>query len=217
MPSNSPQPTRRRLLRSAAALVGVGAVAGCNGTAESSGTAVADPDPDPPDDAVTDPESVVLRAPPDELVLREATDTDTESEGDARIDEWRHNLIADAETAASTSIAEIDGAGEARQFLDETDFGTETVYVERHVIGECYDQRLCWIRWTDERVETSYGRVLRPAEAACSADARVGVTHLIRLPVALDPDEVSRFSSSGGSGQCRTPAGPEGASMGGGS
>jgi hypothetical protein len=209
MPSNTPRPTRRRLLRSAAALVGAGAVAGCGGTAESSGTAVAGPDPDPPDDAVTDPASVVLRAPPDEPAVREATDgTDTGGdESDPQVDEWRHNLIADAETAASLSIADVDGADEARRFLDGTDFDAETVYVERHVVGECYDQRLCWIRWTEERVETSYARMLRPAEAACSADARVGVTHLIRLSAALDPDEVSRFSSSGGSGECRTPAG----------
>lgn len=219
MPSSTPCPTRRRLLRSAAALVGVGAVAGCNGTAESSGTAVAGPDPDPPDDAVTDPATVVLRASPDEPVVRtETDDTDSDGESDDRVDRWRHNLVADAETAASVSIADVDGADEARQFLEETDFDAETVYTERHVVGECYDQRLCWIRWTDERVETSYARVLRPAEAACSADARVGVTHLIRLPVALDPDGISRFSSSGGSGQCRTPAGSEdGDSMGGGS
>jgi hypothetical protein len=218
MPSSTPRPTRRRLLRSAAALVGVGAVAGCNGTAESSGTAVAGSDPDPPDDAIADPPSVVLRAPADEPVVREETDSDGDDESDLRVDEWRHILVADDETATSVSIADVDGADEAREFLDETDFDAETVYVERHVVGECYDQRLCWIRWTDEQVETSYGRVLRPAEAACSADARVGVIHLIRLPAALDPDEISRFSSSGGSGQCRTPAGAgDGASMGGGS
>jgi len=209
MPSSTPRSTRRRFLRSAAALAGVGAVAGCGGTAESSGTAVAGPDPDPPDDAVTDPASVVLRAPPDEPAIREAnggTDTGGD-ESDPQVDEWRHNLIADAETAASVSIADVDGANEARRFLDETDFDAETVYVERHVVGECYDQRLCWVRWTEERVETSYARVLRPAEAACSANAREGVTHLIRLSAALDPDGINRFSSSGGSGQCRTPAG----------
>ena len=58
---------------------------------------------------------------------------------DAGIDEWRHNLIADADAA--------------RRFLDDTDFGSETVYVERHVVGECYDHRLCWIRRTDGRFD----------------------------------------------------------------
>ena len=209
MPSNPSRSSRRRLLRSAAALVGTGAVAGCGGTAESSGTAVADAGADPPDDAVTDPASVVLRAPPDEPILREAgdgTDGSGDDESDPQVDEWRHNLVADAETAASLSIADVDGADETRRFLEETDFDAETVYVERHVVGECYDQRLCWVRWTDERVETSYARVLRGADVSCSADARVGVTHLIRLSAALDPDRISRFSSSGGSGQCRTPA-----------
>lgn len=213
MPSSSPRSTRRRLLRSAAALAGVGAVAGCNGTGEASNTAVSEQDPDPPADAVTDPAAVVLRAPSDEPVIRESTDDgDTASDdgSDGQVDEWRHDLIAEAETASSLSIADVDGADEAREFLEGTDFETETVYVERHVVGECYEQRLCWIRWTDERVETSYTRVLRPAEAACSADARVGVTHLIRLPVALDPERIRGFSSGGGSGQCRTPTGSEG-------
>lgn len=205
MPSNPSRSSRRRLLRSAAALVGAGAVAGCGGTAESSGTAVAEVGADPPDDAVTDPESVVLRGPSDEPVLREVGDDESEP----GVDEWRHNLVADAETAASLSVADVDGAAEARRFLKETDFDAETVYVERHVVGECYDQRLCWIRWTDERIETSYARVLRDADVSCSADVRVGVTHLIRLSAALDPDRVTRFSSSGGGGPCRTPTGSE--------
>ena len=209
MPSNPSRSSRRRLLRSAAALVGAAAVAGCGGTAESSGTAVAEVGTDPPDDAVTDPESVVLRAPPDEPILREAgDDTDAGSgddESEPGVDEWRHSLVADAETATSLSVSDVDGAEAARRFLDDTDFDAETVYAERHVVGECYDQRLCWVRWTEDRVETSYARVLRDADVACSADTRVGVTHLIRLPVALDPDQVSRFSSSGGSGRCRTP------------
>jgi len=205
MPSTPPRPSRRHLLRSAAALVGAGAVAGCGGTAESSGTAVSGSEPEPPDDAVTDPASVALRAPRDEPVLRETADgTGTAGASDARAAEWRHDLITDAETAGSLSVADVDGADEARRLLDDTDFDAETVYVERHVVGECYAQRLCWVRWTDERIETSYARVLRPADAACAADARVGVTRLIRLSAALDPDEVGRFSSSGG-GRCWTP------------
>ena len=210
MPSSTPRPPRRRFLRSAAALVSAGAVAGCNGTAESSGTAVDGPNADPPDDAVTDPESVVLRAPPDDPVPREVGGGDsggeTGTDSEPRVDEWRHDLIADAETAASVSIADVESAIEARRSLDDTDFGSETAYVERHVVGECYEHRLCWVRWTDDRVQTSYARVLRDADVACAADARVGVTHLIRLPAALDPEQVSRFSSSGGSGWCRTPA-----------
>ena len=205
MPSSTRSPTRRRLLRSAAALVGVGSVAGCSGTGSSSSESVSNgPNADPPDDAVTDPPAVVLRAPQGVRVLRDETDETSETDDPQ---EWRHNLVADADTAASVSIADINGADEARGFLDQTDFETETVYVERHVVGECYEQRLCWIRWTEERVETSYARVLRPADVSCSADARVGVTHLIRLSDALDPDQVSRFSSSGGSGACRAPSG----------
>ena len=206
MPSSTRSSTRRRLLRAAAALVGAGTVAGCGGSASSSSSVSNASNDDPPDDALTDPSTVTLRAPEDVTVLR-GGETETDASGGIRIDEWRHDLVADAETAASVSIADVDGADEARRFLDGIDFGAETMYVERHVVGECHEQRLCWIRWTDEKVETSYARVLRPAEVSCSADARVGVTHLIRLPAVLDPDQVERFSSSGGTGACRSSTG----------
>lgn len=205
MPSSERLASRRRLLRSAAALVGVGAVAGCGGSASSSGSVSNAPNHDPPDDAVPDPPAVVLRAPRGVGVLREGDDTDTPGTGEGR--EWSHTLVADADTAASVSVADIVGAASARQFLAETDFDAETVYIERHVVGECYEQRLCWIRWTDEEIETSYARVLRPADAACSADDRVGITHLIRLPAALDPDSISRFSSGSRAGVCRSQTG----------
>ena len=200
MPSNERPATRRRLLRSAAALAGAGAVAGCGGSASSSSSASNAPDDDPPDDAVTDPPAVVLRAPRGVAVLREGDATDAADE--AR--EWNHNLVADADTAAAVSVADVAGAASARQFLTETDFDAETVYIERHVVDECYDQRLCWVRWTDEEIETSYARVLRPADAACAADERVGITHLIRLPAALDPESISRFSSGSRAGVCRS-------------
>jgi hypothetical protein len=211
MPSNERPATRRRLLRSTAALVGVGAVAGCGGSASSSSSASNAPDDDPPDDAVPDPPTVILRAPRGVAVLREGDDTDTATTDEVR--EWNHNLVADADTAASLSVADIAGAASARQFLAETDFDAETVYIERHVVGECYEQQLCWVRWTDEEIETSYARVLRPADAACSADDRVGITYLIRLPAALDPDTISRFSSGSRAGVCRSQTGsgqPEG-------
>jgi hypothetical protein len=204
MPSSTRWPTRRRLLRSAAALVGAGAVAGCGGSASSSSSASNAPNDDPPDDAITDPPTAVLRAPRDVAVLRDGDGTDAPDDDGIR--EWSHNLLAGADAAASVSIADVDGAGAARQLLDATDFDAETVYVERHVVGECFDQRLCWIRWTDAEVETSYARVLRPAEVSCSVDVRVGITHLIRLPAALDPEQVNRFSSSSSGGVCRSGA-----------
>ena len=203
MPSSTRSPTRRRLLRAAAALVGAGALAGCGGSASSSSSASNAPNANPPDDALTDPSTVALRAPADVTMLRDG-ETGTDASGEIRTDEWQHDLVADADTAASVSIADVDGAEAARRFLDDTDFETETVYIERHVVGECYEQRLCWIRWTDEEVETSYARILRPAEVSCSADDRTGVTYLIRLPAALDPDSVSHFSSGSSSGVCRS-------------
>lgn len=209
MPSNTPSPSRRRLLQSTAALLGLSALAGCGGSSSSTGTARAGPDADPPADAVTDPTHVSLRNTERAPIVRdsestESTESTSGTDASSQFDRWQHELIADAERAASLSFADVDGVDEARQLLDETDFESETVYIEGHVVAECYERELCWIRWTDSGIETDYARILRDVDVACEADAEDFVTNLIRIPVALDPDKVRSYSSSGG-GRCRTP------------
>ncbi|WP_256288621.1 hypothetical protein [Halobellus inordinatus] len=208
MPSSTSSPTRRRLLRSTAALLGAGALAGCGGHSGASGSSsVSGPGAEPPADALVDPTAVKLRNPELKPVVSTGTETTTKSDDQTEtpIDDWRHTLVGDAETAASLSFADVDGADEAKALLEETDFESQSVYVERHAIGECYERRLCWVRWTEHEIETDYARILRDADVACEADARDVVTYLIRIPVALDPEQVNSYSSGSGSGPCRTP------------
>lgn len=213
MPSSTPTPTRRRLLQSVAAVLGASALAGCGGSGSASSTARAGPNAHPPEDALTDPTHVSLRHSERAPIVRDADSTTADSEGDsdadegatARFDEWHHLLVANADHASSLTFADVDGVADARRLLAETDFESESVYVERHVIGECYERRLCWIRWTDSEVETDYARILRDADVACEADARDVVTNLVRIPVALDPERISSYGSSSGGGPCRRP------------
>jgi len=213
MPSSTQGPTRRRLLAATASLFCGTALAGCGGSSSASGSAREGPNAEPPDDALVDPPHVTLRSGDLQPLVRSGTPTET-ADADAsaagsrepEIDSWAHHLVASDEAAAALTVADVDGADEAREFLDATDFGSETVYVERHLVGECYLQELCWVRWTDSAIETDYARVLRDADVACEADARDVVTKLIRLPAALDPDSVSSYSSGSGGGRCRGPA-----------
>ncbi|MFD1598535.1 hypothetical protein [Halobellus rarus] len=211
MPSTTPAPTRRRLLQSVAAALSASALAGCGGSGSTSGTASVGPDASPPEDALTDPTHVSLRnselAPIVEERDSETDASESDTAGTRRFDDWQHDLVVDAERAASLTFADVDGADEARALLEETDFESESVYVEGHVVPECYERRLCWVRWTDSEIETDYARILRDADVACEADADDFVTNLIRIPAALNPDDVRSYGSSGGSGPCRTPTG----------
>jgi hypothetical protein len=165
------------------------------------------PSAEPPEDALIDPPHVTLRGRATEPNVVRETSTgndagDDSSSPNAEIDDWAHYLLASDADADTLTFADVEGDDQARTFLRETDFDSETVYVERHLVGECYRHQLCWVRWTEEKIETDYARVLRDADVACEADTRVAVTNLLRLPVALDPEEISSYSSGGG-GSCR--------------
>ena len=220
MPSNTPSPSRRRLLRSTAALFGASALAGCGGSSSSTGTARVGPDADPPEDALTDPTHVSLRNPDKERIVRDpesATDepdADSAADGMPRFDRWRHDLVVDTDRADALTFADVDGVDEAERFLDETDFASESVYIEERTIEECYELQLCWIRWTESEIETDYARILRDADVACEADATDVVSNLIRIPAALNPDEIRSYGSSSG-GRCRSPSGESMATQGG--
>lgn len=190
--------TRRHTLRSAAGALA--ALAGCS--AENRSRKDTTPSPHgPPADALTDPPALTLRNPEAAPVVTRGTPTPTEDEGRF----WGHRLVVDDETASTLTVADVEGADRAREFLDATDFEGETVYVEQREIGECYERTLCWVKWTDSSIETAYSRGFRDADVACETDAKDVVAHLIRLPVALDPDRISGYGSQTTSGHCRSP------------
>ena len=170
-----------------------------------------------PEDALVDPPRVTLRGSGMEPNVVSETPTETASSDDDqsdrdRIDDWAHYLVSNAEDASALTFADVDGAADARSFLDATDFSSQTIYVERHLVDECFRQRLCWARWTENNIETDYARILRDADVACEANAQVAVTYLIRLPVTLEPGQINSYSSGSGGGPCPRPddATPEG-------
>ncbi len=180
--------TRRDTLLAAGA--GLAALAGCAGTSTRESEQVG---PEPPENAVTDPDRYRLRSSAvNPLVTLEGE----ESAGP-------RDVFTDAERAASLSFADVDGAAEARAFVRATDFDAETLFVDRGTVRACFERRLCYVTWSEGDATVSYGRVHRPWDTPCGTDDRDFCCWLIRVPAALE--DVSNYARGLSSGACRLP------------
>ena len=207
--------TRRTLLHSVCGLATV--LAGCSGVFESSGestrtTSKNNDSSAPGTGSVSDPDTVVTRVDADRRPV-------WLDDGDGRPTESSHTRRLESEVIDTTSKADRVTAAEdvdrslIRTFLDETDFDTETVYVQTVMIEECFRLTLCQIRWTAENITTDYGRVSRPYDEPCTADKEVYAVWLIRIPDTVNADDISSYSSSIGGNSCeRQRVGAEGES-----
>ncbi|MFU1783564.1 hypothetical protein ACM16X_19545 [Haloarcula japonica] len=140
-------------------------------------------------------------------------------DGDGRPTESPHSrrleseIIDTAAKADRVTVAEDADRSEVRNFLDETDFDTETVYIQTVMIEECFQLTLCQIRWTADTITTDYGRVGRPYDEPCAAGNKVYAVWCIRIPDTVNADDISRSSSSIGGNSCeRQRVGAEGGS-----
>lgn len=198
--------TRRRLLGGVVALLA--STAGCG---ESIDTPSTPTDPEPGRGERRVPEHHVLRTPsgdPPVLIPDEDADAGT-STADPRENARKHGLVADAETADGLRFADADGAEAARRFVAETTFDGETLYVEYRSVRECHALELCDVTWSERDIDTQYGSYYRDADVACRPDAEDGVSVLIRIPDALDPDRVTSYGSGWSSSGCERLGPPE--------
>jgi hypothetical protein len=200
--------TRRALLHGATGLLT--ALAGCSGllggsaeqtrTASSEGSAAG-----PASGSTTDPET---------LLLRVATDrppvwlSEPNGEGDGRPtprerDRWRDSIVVD-DSARADRLSVVDRVDRDRveSFLAATEFATETVYVETGAVEECFRLDLCHVSWTPTEISTDYARRSRPYTERCAVDEWVTETRLIRIPDAIEAEDVDSYSSSVGTGVC---------------
>lgn len=201
--------TRRRLLHGAAGTAL--ALAGCNelvsGTDESTRT-VSDArsgETQPRADSEVEPTFVRLRSAVDRppVWLSDSTGNDaSRPTSDDRREQISGTVIDSPSRADRLTIAEVPARERARTFLSETDYETQTVYLDTNHVQECFTLELCRVSWQPDHVETDYGRVIRPYDERCGADAKVYEARLIRIPDALDHENVNRHSSSIGAGSC---------------
>jgi len=214
--------TRRGVLLGAAGLLA--GLAGCNedtgddGTpAQRSPTDLGEPR-DPGEDSTRDPEQYALRGDDgggtiawfaEDAESSEGgsvdSDTTTESRTIPPRDRRDEGLITDEATAATLSFSEVEGAEDARAFVEATDFDSESIYLHQTPIGDCYRLKLCSVSWGGEEVSLWYVSVLYDYDVACSSDERDTVATFVRIPAALDSDQPVDVERSNRGGQCGQP------------
>ncbi|WP_459194339.1 hypothetical protein [Halosimplex sp. J119] len=205
--------TRRRALQTAVGLAA--GFAGCNDTGDSDGSPTPAADRHPDDHVAQDPEHVTLRGSDYELGDRLAwfldpDDRPTDGRTVERRDRVTRGLVADRATAETLTIDDAavaetefsDSAEAVREFVAETDFDRETLYLHHELTDECYRLVLCYVSWADREVEISYGQFLRDHDVACEADARDGQATLVRIPAALDPEQYELGGTGVSNGHC---------------
>jgi hypothetical protein len=111
-------------------------------------------------------------------------------------------VIDTASKADRLAVAEDVDRSPIEIFLDETDFETETVYLQNVMIEECFRLTLCQISWTTDKISTDYGRVSRPYDEPCTAGNKVYAVWFIRIPDTVNAEDISSYSSSIGGNSC---------------
>ncbi|MFA1611563.1 hypothetical protein [Halobellus rubicundus] len=163
--------SRRRFL-AAASLPVVGSVAGCSESLDRTG---AEPHFAEQKRPVTDYEREQVRNNEGASLI--------EDESAARRSYTYEHLT---ERANVPSFADVPEARQLEQFVDSTDFETESILLLVRPIPECYDLRLVSVSEEDDGVDSQYCRDMRPADVACERDAEDTVGVAIRLPFAGD-------------------------------
>lgn len=194
-------------------VVGVAtSLAGCSGFASQSQDSTASPTAGertngdgPGIGSVSDPDVLLVRRdttrPP--LWFDAAEDEDG---GRPTVDEhtpFHESSVIDT-PARADRISAADGvdADRVETFLDDTDFATETLYLQAIQVEACFELTLCSIGWRSDKVSTDYVRQVLPYDVQCGADDHVFEGRLIRIPDALSADRVNSYASSIGTGGC---------------
>jgi len=190
-----PSITRRRALSGAAALLT--GFAGCSGESSSSSSYP----PESTDNVELNPESYTLRN--SEVAPTVWTgERATAREDEERVHHRHHLFVTNADEAGAVGFADIDGAADARAFLDATDYDAATVYVEQQQVGACFASDLCSIQWSEDDIETNYSRRYRDVDVSCETDDDDVLAVLVRIPEVFDPSDINGYGSSRGSGTC---------------
>ncbi|WP_135854339.1 hypothetical protein [Halorussus salinus] len=198
---------RRRVLHGAVALLG--ALAGCSDATTDRGSSSG---ASRPENVLYDPEAVWLRSsdrprplvwlPREEARVGDSSGDDSGSSSPPE-DARQSAFVASRADADRLGVADEEGADAVRRFVAETDFERQTLYVENREVGACRAPELCSVAWSASDIHTEYARTFRDADVACRADERDATAVVIRIPDAIDPEEVNSHGSGWGRG-CRS-------------
>ena len=195
--------TRRRFLHGTAAVFLTG-LAGCSESSSRSDSSTRTPPY--AENVERDPESYVLRNDAETSPAWLAEDGESRATDETTAGPPEHArtraLVASEESAARLQFADVSGVEAAREFVSNTDFEAETLYVESRPVDECRSLELCHVAWSAGDIDTQYGGGYRDADVACEVDATDVTTWFIRVPDVLDPDHVSSYGSGWSSSPC---------------
>jgi len=178
-------------------------LAGCGESATDTATDSASVPPERGDRTVPDHRMVRSTDERPAVWFRDADETAaTETNDRAPVYADGRGFVASSDDADRLRFADVEGAQAARQFVDDTDFDAATVYLLTRSVRECLTLELCNVTWTENDVEFDFGSRHRDADVSCRADARDGVSVLVRIPEALDPDAINSYGSSWSSSPC---------------
>ncbi|MEA1930319.1 MAG: hypothetical protein U9O06_02080 [Euryarchaeota archaeon] len=201
--------TRRRVLAVAAAAVG--GVAGCLGSESSSSESHSRTDGPgrtiPDEQTTTAPPTLFRRTDSAQPPIRLPETDSSEDETPSPIREhYPRTTLVDSASMADRLVDDAGGDSsddtDLASFVSATDFDAESLYLETRQVDQCFRLSLCYLSWQDNEIRTDYGRVLRPYDEQCTAEATAFESRLFRLPVALDADEISGYGSSTSSSRC---------------
>lgn len=196
--------TRRALLHSFSGVAAV--LAGCSGMFEGSNEStrtVSEDDSLPTSGATTasDPATVSIRVDTDYRPVWLSNDGNRPTP-DPHTRRLTSEVIDSESKANRITVAEGVNRSEIDTFLGETDFESETVYLQTVIVKECFQLSLCQISWGAENISTDYGRLSRPYDEFCESDNELYTMWFIRIPEAINDDDISSYSSSAGGSPC---------------
>ncbi|WP_293033694.1 hypothetical protein [Natronococcus sp.] len=191
---SSGTPSRRQLLAAGSCLSAV--LAGCVSTDESSTTHNATDGGEPM--ASDEYDSLTLRADDDSVVVYPRDDSPDETDGNRRRPRRNVEFVLSRSAAEDLRI-DAGGIDEARDFLEETDFETESVVVEQRPIEDCYRRHVLGVRAKDDEFRTRYCRTLQSPTTPCEADHTVMEAIFFRIQRGYEDRPSSRGSSESGS------------------
>jgi hypothetical protein len=198
--------SRRRLLATGGSCLSA-AVAGCSGTGGSTTESGTVHDAGRVSESTHEYDELFVRSADDApFIYPDDAAAQREEDEDRPPRHTRSFFVIDEDGADALRIdleENAEAATEIREFVADTDFGTESIVVDQRPIGDCYHRRVLSVQATDDDFHRQYCRTLKDPMTPCVADTDVMEAVVLRIRRPYDDAPSSHSSSE--SASCRGP------------
>lgn len=191
MPSRFP--TRRQLLGASAGCLSV-ALAGCSDIGMFSESAA----DDNAFGVTREYESLSVRTVDERPIAYPDAEAATD-DGQQGLDQYSGFYVIDSEEASTLQLT-VDGtdAADVREFLDATDFESESIVVDQRRIGDCYRRRILAVYADIDTVQTRYCSEQKAPMTPCKAEKIAVEALFVRVHRSYNERPSSRMTSEEG-------------------